>query len=604
MKFSVKLLLITSIAFLLGGCSQGIKTHVTAADILGNPEYQAISYGGYRENTRDVVPTIPELKDDMKMLSAMGVKLLRTYNTQQFPHTANLLQAIKQLKDEDPRFEMYVMLGTWIECEGAWSDSVNHDRGNVKNNTAEIEAAVKMAQNYPDIVKIIAVGNEAMVQWAVNYFVRPNIILKWVNYLRESRDSGKIPSGVWITSSDNFASWGGGSKSYQTAELAALMKAVDFISLHTYPFHDTHYNPTFWGVPEDQEDLSKVQQIEAAMLRAKNYAISQYANVKDYMTSLGLDKPIHIGETGWATIASSSYGVTGSRAADEYKQKLYYQHMRDWTMEEGMSCFYFEAFDEQWKDQGDSLGSENHFGLINLQGEAKYALWEMVDNGIFEGLTRNDLPITKTYGGNRSELMKDVYAPPLKREMGLLEITTVNVDRKIGDPVDENVYVVIHETLKPKVGNDMTYPSGKLKLNAWEGTCGIEMTQDRIIEIHTGTGAWWGCGLEFAGATGEDLSQFQSGQLKFEIKGNTRSSFELGFQTGSYGQGTQINNPIIFEPETDYLITENWKSYSIPITKLNQGVNLEDVTAPLYLRGQRDFDGKEIHIKNVYYSAK
>ena len=220
-------LLILSLAFLMLGCFQENKkikdVDITAADILGNSEYLAFSYGGYRENTRAVVPTINELKDDMKILSATGIKLIRTYNTQQFGHTANLLQAIKQLKDEDPSFEMYVMLGTWIECEGAWSASANHNAGNVENNTAEREAAVKMAQTYPYIVKIIAVGNEAMVQWAINYFVYPNVILKWVDYLKELRKKGEIPTGIWITSSDNYESWGGGNPIYHTDELTELM---------------------------------------------------------------------------------------------------------------------------------------------------------------------------------------------------------------------------------------------------------------------------------------------------------------------------------------------------------------------------------------------
>ena len=601
-------LLILSLVFLMLGCFQENKkikdVDITAADILGNPEYLAFSYGGYRENTRAVVPTIKELKDDMKILSAMGIKLLRTYNTQQFGHSDNLLQAIKELKDEDPSFEMYVMLGTWIECEGAWSASANHNAGNVENNTAEIEAAVKMAQTYPDIVKIIAVGNEAMVQWAINYFVYPNVILKWVDYLKELRKKGEIPTGIWITSSDNYESWGGGAKSYQTDELVALIKAVDFISLHTYPFHDSHYNPTFWGVPEDEEDLPKLKQIEASMLRAKNYAISQYQSAVDYFKSLGIDKPIHIGETGWATIASSSYGVTGSKAADEYKEKLYYEHMRDWTNDAGMSCFYFEAFDEQWKDQGNALGSENHFGLINLKGEAKFPLWEMVDEGVFDGLTRNGLTITKTYDGDIGKLMKDVLAPPLEREMGLLEITTVNENRKIGQPVDESTYMVVHATLMPEETNDISYPSEKLKLNAWEGTCGIEMSKDRIIEVKTGIGAWWGCAIEIVGGIGENLSNYKSGKLNFEIKGNSVSSFQIGFQTGSFAQGTQTNNKVTFNPEGDYSIASEWKSYSVPIDELDESADLSNVTSLLFLRGDKDFDGKDIYIKNIYYSIE
>ena len=47
-------------------------------------------------------------------------------------------------------------------------------------NASEIDRAVALAQEYPDIVKVIAVGNEAMVKWAASYFVQPAVILKWV----------------------------------------------------------------------------------------------------------------------------------------------------------------------------------------------------------------------------------------------------------------------------------------------------------------------------------------------------------------------------------------------------------------------------------------
>ncbi len=587
---------------LLCSCSEkSIKgKDLTAVDILGNPEYLAFSYGGYRQNNRDIVPTVDELKDDMKILSTMGVKLLRTYNTKQYGHAANLLEAIKELRDEDPNFEMYVMLGTWIECEGAWTSAANHNAGNVENNTAEIETAVAMANAYPDIVKIIAVGNEAMVQWAVNYFVYPNVILDWVKYLRELQKNGKLSSDIWITSSDNYESWGGGAKNYQTDDLAALIKSVDFVSLHTYPFHDSHYNPHFWGVPEEEEDLSDVAKADAAMVRAKNYAIAQYQNAADYISSLGIQKPIHIGETGWATIAASSYGKTGSQAADEYKEKLYYEHMREWTKKAGMSCFYFEAFDEQWKDQGDALGSENHFGLIKLNGQAKYALWEMVDNGTFKGLTRNGIPITKTYDGDKTALMANMLTPPLMSEMGILEISTLNAFRNAGEMVTESKYVVIHE----KHDSDATYPSAKLKLNPWEGTCSIEMTQEGVIEVVTGTGAWWGSALEIQGGIGEDLSNFANGYLHFEIKGDTGSSFNIGFQTGSFANGNQVNNYVTFGSSEPYSITEEWSTHSIAISDMNQGANLKNVTGILFFRGINDFDGKHVYMKNVYYSRE
>ena len=388
------------------------KVEMTAAKILGNPNYLAISYGGYRETSRDVQPTIEELKEDMKILFAMGIKMIRTYNVQpNLPHAVNVLKAITELKKEDATFEMYVMLGAWIDCLNAWTDKVPNHFIESAQNAEEIDRAVALAKQYPTIVKVIAVGNEAMVRWATSYFVQPNVILKWVNYLQDLKKEGALSKDLWITSSDDFSSWGGGDPTYQTEGLEKLMKAVDYISMHTYAYHNSHYNPTFWKTPNHLKNLSDKEKIDAAMLRALNFAKNQYKGVSNYMKSLGIQKPIHIGETGWATISSGHYGVNGSRATDEYKLGLYYKSLREWTQKEGITCFFFEAFDEQWKDVNNSTGSENHFGLINLNGEAKFPLWDLVDKGVFKGFTRNGKPITKTFNGDEQALMKTVLLP-------------------------------------------------------------------------------------------------------------------------------------------------------------------------------------------------
>ncbi|MBT8257570.1 MAG: glycosyl hydrolase family 17 [Bacteroidia bacterium] len=384
---------------------------LTAKDILGNPEYLAISYGGYRGKSRDIQPTVDQIKEDMKILHAMNIRILRTYNTK-LRHATTLLEAITELRKEDPSFEMFVMLGAWIDCENAWTDRPpNHDSEDLEANTAEIERAVNMANKYPDIVKVIAVGNEAMVKWATSYFVQPGIILKWVNHLQNLKSEDKLPEDLWITSSDNFASWGGGDPEYHVEDLNSLIKAVDYISIHTYPMHDTHYNPVFWGVMEDEDQLTELDKIDRSMLRARNYAISQFDSVRNYMKSLEVDKPIHIGETGWASVSDGYYGHKGSRATDEYKEAIFYNHLREWTNENSISCFYFEAFDEPWKDSYNSNGSENHFGLFTVEGYAKYPLWELVDQGVFEGLTRDGNKVLKTYNGDKEELMKEVEVP-------------------------------------------------------------------------------------------------------------------------------------------------------------------------------------------------
>ena len=76
-----------------------------------------------------------------------------------------------------------------------------------------------------------------------------------------------------------------------------------------------------------------------------------------------------------------------------------------------ISCFYFEGFNEQWKDEKNSNGSENHFGLFTINGEAKYPIWDLVDKGIFAGLKRGGNTIKKTYNGDLSVLLSKVKLP-------------------------------------------------------------------------------------------------------------------------------------------------------------------------------------------------
>ena len=392
------------------------KKEITAKDILGNSNYLAMSYGGYRNANHDIEPTVDELKDDMRILSAIGVKVLRTYKVH-LPHASNVLKAISEIKKEDPSFEMYVMLGAWINCKDAFTDKVpDHSQDN-ELNAIEIGKAVSLANQYPDIVKVIAVGNEAMVTWQAQYYVQPWIILKWVNHLQKLKMHNELPKDLWITSSDNFASWGGGDGSYHVEDLNKLIKAVDFISMHTYPMHDTHYNSNFWGVLKDENTLTDIEKIDAAMVRSLNYAISQYKSVSNYIKSIGVDKPIHIGETGWASFCNNFYGANGSKATDEYKEAKFHDLIRDWTNKNNISCFYFEGFDEPWKGGNDPGDSEKHFGLFTVEGKAKYALWNMVDRGVFNGLTRNGNPIIKTYNGDKNTLMNDALVPLTKKEI-------------------------------------------------------------------------------------------------------------------------------------------------------------------------------------------
>ena len=411
----IRFFIITS--FLLVSCSESgdLSMNKSAKEFIGNPEYPAISYGGYRGKSRQEQPSINEIKEDLYVMHAQGFRVFRTYDLHH-PFAENTLKAIKEIKQTDPSFEMYVMLGAWIQCKDAFTEKpINHEE-DYEGNKFEITEAVRLAQEYPDIVKIIAVGNEAMVHWAWSYHVPPKFVLKWVKHLQDLKLNGVLNNDLWITSSDNFASWGGGSAEYHNEDLNELIRSVDFVSMHTYAFHDTHYNPSFWNLTTTPENLNKKNIIMDAMQRAVDYELDQFESVQNYVRNIDPSKEVHIGETGWSSVASDLYGYSGSEAADEYKLGLYYQMITDVCFVKSISCFYFSAFDEPWKDSNNENGSENHFGLFTVDGKAKYPLWEKVDSGVFNDLSRGGNSIVKTYNGDLEALLKTSNIPPINNK--------------------------------------------------------------------------------------------------------------------------------------------------------------------------------------------
>ena len=114
---------------------------------------------------------------------------------------------------------------------------------------------------------------------------------------------------------------------------------LDFISLHTYPAWE------YRGV-EDALDHSK----------------ANYHGVAHHYPN----KPVVITEAGWTT-ASNGRGIEPWNASQEL-QEIYYHELVEWTGDEGILTFIFEAFDEPWKGSPDLLEPEKHWGLFTVIG--------------------------------------------------------------------------------------------------------------------------------------------------------------------------------------------------------------------------------------------
>jgi hypothetical protein len=80
------------------------------------------------------------------------------------------------------------------------------------------------------------------------------------------------------------------------------------------------------------------------------------------MKSLEINKPIHMAKRVGLVIRIFIWDE-GSKATDEYKEGLYYQLLREWTNNAGISCFFTLRLLMNSGKMLKPLGSD-HFGLF------------------------------------------------------------------------------------------------------------------------------------------------------------------------------------------------------------------------------------------------
>ena len=278
--------------------------------------------------------------------------------------------------------------------------------------------------------------------------------------------------------------------------------------------------------------------------------------------------------------------------------------MRTWTQKNHIACFYFEAFDEQWKDSSDTRGSENHFGLFTLDGQAKYALWEEVEKGVFEGLKRDGQSIGKTYQGKLDELQKVTTGVPVLSLVDRRKLEYPQSSRSLGEAVLPATYIILPQSPEESEGEEYGQPSAALKANVWEGTCAMVVTKTDLLRIDSGVGDWWGCALEFSEG-GENMTGYSEGKLMFEIRGEMTDPFEVGIQSGSFGAGTQVNAFVPFAAGSSRSLTSDWTQQAMTIAELSQlagdkqPLDLANITSVLAVRGNNGTVVGNIEIRNI-----
>lgn len=282
----------------------------------GPMAFNAICYGPHRDGQRPggPEPSAAQLREDLRVLS-------EHWNQVRLYGSVGFAESFLSIIREDG-FAVKVLLGVWI----APDDSLA--------NRSEIEGAVRLAAAYPEIVAAVCVGNETQVFWS-DHVCPPELLIE---ALREMRARTTVP----VTTADDFNFW-------NKPESRAVAAEVDFITLHAHPL---------WNGRQLDEAMPWLQEQVAVVV------------------ALHPDRPVVIGETGWATMRHNE----GEQArlikgrVGETEQKVFHDAARAWADASRTLMYFFEAFDENWKGGEHPDEVEKHWGLLNVDRSPKAAL--------------------------------------------------------------------------------------------------------------------------------------------------------------------------------------------------------------------------------------
>ena len=505
----------------------------------------AVNYSPYR-SSRSVndlageVITPANVLQDLRLIQATGIGTIRLFSSRAFAETV-----LKVIRDNG--LDLKVQLG-------AYPNPVV-DLASETDNQAELDACIRLANSYREIVATVSVGNETMVEWSTHK-VDPVVM---GGYIRKVRSAIQQP----VTTNDNFLFWKSAPK--------VITDVVDYAAVHTYPFLDTFYNPS--AIDWRQKAVAADQRAAAMVAAAVAVAKSQFAEARDGLDKLNLkDLPMVIGETGWAAVDTAG-GPTLAFRAHPVNQKMYFDAMQAWAAEGRrgngpQAVFFFQAFDEPWK-QGD-----DGWGLFNTNRQARYVVQGLGTCGV----TWACEPGTYT----AADAVK--WVPPT-----VATAVTANRYTLLSEAV------VAGETVATGLRWDPFALTGYATVAGGapgDGSTSFEVTPTPVD---------FGWGLFQYSGTGvtENLSGFAAGRLNFAVKSDSYpGKIEIGISTDTEDRDGQEAFLQIGPGDYGYCNTNEWCQVSIPVSAFlaaNPKLDLRLVNFRFIIADRFSFTGKPLN---------
>jgi exo-beta-1,3-glucanase (GH17 family) len=493
-----------------------------------HPEFstrKAVAYSPYRtaanaDGLAAEVITKAQIKQDLDLLLAAGFRMIRLFDSSD----KVARQTLEVIRDNN--LNMRMQLGAYVQS------------GNDAASRAEIARCVALANAFEDIVLAVSVGNETMVSWAFNR-IAPALM---ADYIRSVRSQIRQP----VTTDDNYAFW--------ASAPTVITDQIDYAALHTYAELDTYFDPTRWDWKF--KDVPEAQRAAAMMDGALAESKRQYDEARAFLDSKGLSYiPIVIGETGWNAV---DLGRLKFRA-HPVNQKMYLDRLAAWAADGRAgngpkAVFYFEAFDEPWK-QGD-----DKWGLFNVQRQARYAIQALNPNNSPAGsATWVWEPVSPANDanadGNYTEVDALYFQPPVVAAAITADRYTLYTDLAAGA-----------SEVRP-TGLDWDAFDGNTVFAPEVSTAYAPGDATHSIEI-TPTPAAFGWGFLRQSRTGvtDNLSNYAaSGTLNFWISTTYPGKIEIGIGTDTQDREAQEAYLLLQPGNYGYCSTGAWCQVSIPL---------------------------------------
>jgi exo-beta-1,3-glucanase (GH17 family) len=290
----------------------GLPVPMPHAPLQPGEKLYCLSYAPFRDAQSPFDPAMyiaPEQIDDDMARLARITDCVRTYSVEFGQDQVAAIAKRRGLK---------VIQGIWIGS-------------NPEKNRAQIETAIKIANDYPDVVRALVVGNEVLLRGDM-------AADDLADAIRTVKARVKVP----VTYADVWEYW------LRNAQVAA---AVDFVTIHILPY---------W------EDFP---------IAAAN-AASHVDLIRRRVVQALAGKEVIIGEVGWPSAGRMREGALPSPA----NQARVIQDVLALAKRENFRVNVIEAFDQPWKRalEGTVGGT---WGLLDARTrEYKFVWGEAVSN--------------------------------------------------------------------------------------------------------------------------------------------------------------------------------------------------------------------------------